>query len=96
MIELNGTIVLTMVLGFAAGGLVVTVLILCNRNLFKLYSWMNHNCDAQEWAAIRRVMTTPGNHSHEDIVTLALVIRRAPEDIQQLLRQAARDVTRLD
>jgi hypothetical protein len=96
MIHLTGVAILAMVLGFVAGGLVVTVLILTNRNLFKLYSWMNHNCDAQERAAIRRVMTSPNHHDPEDIRTLALVIRRAPEDIQTLLRQAARDVSRLE
>jgi anthranilate/para-aminobenzoate synthase component II len=87
---------LFMLLGIAVGGLFVWRLFGQHRNLIKIFAWMGDNCDAVERAAIRRVMMTPGHHDPEDIRVLALVIRRAPEDIQQLLRQAARDVSRLE
>jgi hypothetical protein len=82
--------------GIVIGGLFTAALFIRNKNLFKLYAWMGVHCNPVERAAIRRVMMTPGNHSHEDIVILTIVIQRAPEGIQQLLRQAARDVTRLE
>jgi hypothetical protein len=85
-----------MVLGIALGGLFIWWLLGKFRNLAKLFAWTVVHCDAEEQAALDRLLKHPGHHEPDDIRMIALVIRRAPEDIQTLLRQAARDVTRLD
>jgi hypothetical protein len=85
-----------MVLGIVLGGLVTWRLFGKHRNLVKLFAWMGDNCNADEKAALNRLLISPGNHRPEDIRMIALVIQRAPDEIKQLLRQAARDVSRLE